>query len=219
MSKCRESLADPEWRSQQPVLAAGLAQMNIELSRERQEMLLDYLALLQRWNRAYSLTAVTQPTEMVARHLLDSLSLLPFLRGRLFVDAGSGGGLPGVPLAIARPDWRVILLDSNGKKIRFLRQVRRELALANIEPVQDRLETYRPESPPDAIITRALAPLDRLVRWAKFWLEQGIPLIAMKSDRVETEIRDVPQPYNVRLEELSIPGLRARRCLATVEKQ
>ena len=181
--------------------------------------MLAFLALLRRWNRAYNLTAVTEPGEMVARHLLDSLSILPALRGRLFMDAGSGAGLPGVPLAIARPDCRFILLDSNGKKVRFLRQVRRELNLDNIEPVQGRLEVYRPDAKPDAIITRALAPLDRLVEWSAFWLAQGVPLKAMKSDRVESEIADVPEPYNVRLEELNIPGLRGRRCLATVEKR
>lgn len=219
MSEFQESAPDPEWLSQRPALAAGLAQMDITLAPERQDRLLAFLALLQRWNRAYNLTAVTEPGEMVARHLLDSLSILPALRGRLFLDAGSGAGLPGVPLAIARPDCRFILLDSNGKKVRFLRQVRRELSLDNIEPVQGRLEVYRPDATPDAIITRALAPLDRLVEWSAFWLEQGVPLKAMKSDRVESEIHGVPEPYNVRLDELNIPGLRGRRCLATVEKR
>jgi len=197
----------------------GLEQMGIPLAQERQDQLLAFVALLQRWNRAYNLTAVTEPAEMVARHLLDSLSILPALRGRLFLDAGSGGGLPGVPLAIARPDCRFILLDSNGKKVRFLRQARRELGLDNIEPVQGRLETYRPDSPPDAVITRALAPLGRLIQWSALWLEQGVPLLAMKSDRAESEIQSVPDTYNVRLDELKIPGLRGRRCLATVEKR
>ena len=219
MSTFQESAGDSERLSQQSALVAGLARMKIMLSDEQQRLLLAYLELLKRWSKAYNLTAVTDPREMVARHLLDSLSILPALRGRLFLDAGTGAGLPGVPLAIARPDCRFILLDSNGKKIRFLRQVRRELGLDNIEPVQARLETYRPEPPPDAIISRALAPLDRLVEWTAFWLDQGIPLLAMKSDRVESEIQGVRPPYNVRLDELDIPGLRARRCLATVEKQ
>lgn len=219
MSEIQRCAPGSEWLSQQPVLAAGLEQMGIRLQADQQDRLLAYLALLRRWNRAYNLTAVTEPVEMVARHLLDSLSLLPALRGRLFLDAGTGAGLPGVPLAIARPDCRFVLLDSNGKKVRFLRQVRRELGLDNIEPVQGRLESWRPDRPPDAIISRALAPLERLVEWSAFWLEQGVPLLAMKSDRVESEIAKVPEPYNVKLDELMIPGLRGRRCLATVEKR
>lgn len=193
--------------------------MGIALDQGRQDLLLAFLALLRRWNQAYNLTAVSEPTEMVARHLLDSLSVLPSLHGTLFLDAGTGAGLPGVPLAIARPDCRFVLLDSNGKKIRFLRQVRRELKLDNIEPVQGRLESFRPEIAPDAVITRALAPLDRLVEWSAHWLDQGVPLLAMKSDRAESEIQAVPEPYNVRLDELRVPGLRARRCLARVEKR
>ena len=219
MSEFQECALGSEWLSQRSVLAAGLARMEVAVDPQRQDQLLAFLALMRRWNRAYNLTAVTEPGEMVARHLLDSLSILPALRGSHFLDAGSGAGLPGVPLAIARPDWRFILLDSNGKKLRFLRQVRRELGVDNIEPVQGRLESFRPDSSPDAIITRALAPLERLVQWSAFWLEQGIPLKAMKSDRVESEVRDVPEPYNVRVDELRVPGLRGRRCLATVEKR
>ncbi|MGY6554789.1 MAG: 16S rRNA (guanine(527)-N(7))-methyltransferase RsmG [Wenzhouxiangella sp.] len=206
-------------QSQAEMLATGLQQMGISADQGRQRQLLAYLALLQRWNEAYNLTAVTDPVAMVARHLLDSLSILPALEGRIFLDAGTGAGLPGVPLAIARPDCRFVLLDSNGKKVRFLRQVRRELKLDNIEPVQGRLESYRMDPPPDALLTRALAPLERLVAWSAHWLDLGIPLLAMKSDRAESEIRDVPEPYNVRLEELRVPGLCARRCLAIVEKR
>lgn len=193
--------------------------MGILIEPARQDAMLAYLALLRRWNEAYNLTAITEPGAMVARHLLDSLSILPVLQGHLFLDAGTGAGLPGVPLAIARPDCRFVLLDSNGKKVRFLRQVRRELKLDNIEPVQGRLESYRMSPPPDALLTRALAPLERLIAWSAHWLDQGIPLLAMKSDRAESEIQDVPEPYNVRLDELRVPGLCARRCLAIVEKR
>lgn len=211
--------SDPEILRQGAALHAGLEQMGIALSPGQEHRLLAYLALLRRWNRAYNLTAISEPAEMVARHLLDSLSVLPALHGRRFVDAGTGPGLPGVPLAIARPQWHFVLLDSNGKKIRFLRQVRRELGLDNIEPVQGRLESWRSEDRPDAIIARALAPLAQLVEWAAHWLGQGVPLLAMKGDLSESELAAVPQPYNVSLEPLIIPGQAARRCLATVEKR
>ncbi|MFP4208593.1 MAG: 16S rRNA (guanine(527)-N(7))-methyltransferase RsmG [Wenzhouxiangella sp.] len=201
-----------------PQLSAGLAGLGSSATADQQNQLLRYLDLMRRWNRSYNLTAVTEPGEMVARHLLDSLALLAFLNGRRFVDAGTGPGLPGVPLAIVCPDRHFVLLDSNGKKIRFLNQVRRILELANIEPVQGRLEDYRPGVLPDAILARALAPLDRLVAWAGPLLDEGVPLLAMKGDLSESERQAVPAPYNVALVELEIPGLRARRCLATVQK-
>ena len=205
--------------AQAPVLEAGLGRMGLDVSAADRDKLLDYLSLLRRWNRAYNLTAIDQPAEMVARHLLDSLALVPFLVGRRLLDAGTGPGLPGVPLAIACPDRHFVLLDSNGKKVRFLRQVRRELELDNIEPVQGRLESYRVEPGPDAIIARALAPLERLVGWAAFWLDRGVPLLAMKGDLSESERLAVPPPYNVTLDELKVADLPERRCLATVRRQ
>ena len=212
-------MPDPEFLQQRAALHEGLEQMGIALSPEQENRLLAYLSLLRRWNRVYNLTAISDPGEMVARHLLDSLSVLPALKGQYFLDAGTGPGLPGVALAIARPDSQFVLLDSNGKKVRFLRQVRRELGLDNIEPVQGRLESWRSERRPDAILARALAPLERLVEWAAVWLDQGVPLLAMKGDLSESELGAVPQPYNVRLDQLKIPGLCAQRCLATVEKR
>ncbi|MFW5816211.1 MAG: 16S rRNA (guanine(527)-N(7))-methyltransferase RsmG [Wenzhouxiangella sp.] len=200
-------------------LGAGLDRLGLAATIDQQDALLRFLALMQRWNRSYNLSAVTEPAEMVARHLLDSLALAPYLDGSRFIDAGTGPGLPGVPLAILYPDRRFVLLDSNGKKIRFLNHVRRELGLENIEPVQARLEAYRSTPAPDAILARALAPLARLAAWADYWLARGVPLLAMKGDLSESERRAVPAPYNVTLVELEVPGLHARRCLATVGKK
>lgn len=219
MSEIQGPQPGPEFIAQRAVLDDGLEEMGISASPDQRDQLLAFLTLLQRWNRAYNLTAIVQPAEMVARHLLDSLSILPYLSGRRFLDAGTGPGLPGIPLAIVHPDREFILLDSNGKKVRFLRQVRRELALANVEPVQGRLENGRVAAPLDAVVARALAPLERLVHWSRRWLDQGVPLLAMKGDLSESELLAVPEPYNVRVDELKIPGLRVRRCLATVEKR
>lgn len=180
--------------------------------------LLDYLAELSRWNRAYNLTAVTDPAEMVDRHLLDSLSVWPHLRAGRILDAGTGAGLPGVPLAIACPDRHFILLDSNGKKIRFLNHLRRTLGLDNIEPVQGRLESAGIDPPPGEILARALAPLPKLVAWTERWLDGGARLLAMKADLGREERNGVPDAYNVAVETLNSPDPAARRCLVIVTK-
>jgi 16S rRNA (guanine527-N7)-methyltransferase len=200
-------------------LASGLEAMGLRSSEDLRQRLLAYLALLKHWSRAYNLTAIVEPREMVARHLLDSLSLLPWITGQRIVDSGTGAGLPGVPLAIALPDRHFILLDGNGKKIRFLRQVRRALGLDNIEPIQARLEDL-PEMPvPELITARALAPLPRLVEWHRAWIDQGARLLAMKSRGVENELSDLPADYNVELKDLQVPGESGRRCLAIVTKK
>ncbi len=200
-------------------LAAGLIALGLDLSPGQRRSLLDYLALLGRWNRAYNLTAITRPEEMVARHLLDSLSILPWLMGHHVLDSGTGAGLPGVPLAIACPDRAFVLVDSNGKKIRFLREVRRKLKLSNIEPIQARLEAVSVTPTPDSITARALAPLGRLVDWHAPWLASGARLLAMKAALEENELAEVAPAYNVEIINLEVPGLSARRCLAIVTKK
>jgi len=200
-------------------LERGIAAMGVGLSPEKVEALLAYLALLARWNRAYNLTAVDEPGEMVDRHLIDSLSILPWLKGNRVLDAGTGAGLPGVPLAIACPDRHFILVDSNGKKVRFLRQVRRDLRLANIEPVHGRLEMINPgEYPADDLVARALAPLPRLVGQLEGWLARGARLLAMKARLEHSECESVPSGYNVDRIELEVPGIAARRCLVIVSR-
>ncbi len=209
----------PEIAALDAELADGLERLDMVLSADQREQLLAYLDLLKRWNKAYNLTAVDQPAEMVARHLIDSLAIAPWLSGRRIVDSGTGAGLPGVPLAIAFPERHFVLIDSNGKKIRFLRQVRRELGLSNIEPVQARLETLPEIERPDTVTARALAPMEKLVLWHKEWIGQGTRLLAMKARLEEKERKQVPDAYNVEIIDLEVPGERARRCLAIVSKQ
>ena len=176
-------------------------------------MLLAYLDLLRRWNEAYNLTAVRKPVDMVRRHLLDSLSVLPWIPDGRLLDAGTGAGLPGVPLAIARPDVEVTLLDSAGKKIRFLNQVRRELGLRNIIPVQARLEDYAPEAPFDAIVSRAFASLADFAAAARR-LAKGSKLLAMKGRRPDAELEELPEWVEVSaVEKLEVPGLQEDRHL------
>jgi len=199
-------------------LDAGLAGLGLTLPQAKKDQLLAYLALLSRWNRAYNLTAVDEPAEMVDRHLIDSLSILPWVDGAAVVDAGTGAGLPGVPLAIACPDTRFVLVDSNGKKVRFLRQVRRELGLGNIEPVHSRLEDFSPETPPDQVIARALAPLPRLVEQLGGMLGAGATLLAMKGRLERDECAAVADAYNVETIELNVPGAGGARSLAILRK-
>lgn len=178
------------------------------------ERLLAYLDLLTHWNQSYNLTAVRDPDEMVARHLLDSLSVLPWLQAQSLLDAGSGAGLPGVPLAIMRPGLEVTLLDSAGKKIRFLRQVRRELGLANIHPLQQRLERYMPEAKIACVISRAFSSLAQYAVAARHVLGPQSKLLAMKGRYPDEEIARLPGWIRVdRVEKLSVPGLHEQRHL------
>ena len=137
-------------------LARGAEQMGVALSDSQSAQLLDYMALLNKWNKAYNLTAVRNPDEMVSRHLLDSLSVLPFVEAGRWLDVGSGGGMPGVILAIMLPDNEFTLLDSNGKKTRFLTQVKLELGLDNMQVVNSRVEAFSPDQPFDGIVSRGI---------------------------------------------------------------
>jgi 16S rRNA (guanine527-N7)-methyltransferase len=176
-------------------------------------LLLRYLDLLVRWSRAYNLTAVRDPAQMVTRHLLDSLAILPWVPAGRLLDAGSGAGLPGVPLAIARPPLEVTLLDSAGKKVRFLNQVRRELGLDTLFPVQERLECYAPEQAFDAVVSRAFASLADFGRAARH-LGGGARLLAMKGRYPREELGELPGWLRVEsVERLEVPGLQEDRHL------
>jgi 16S rRNA (guanine527-N7)-methyltransferase len=195
-------------------LRAGLAQLpGPALAAGQAAQLLAYLDLLARWNRTYNLTAVRAPAEMVTRHILDSLAVLPWVPGGRLLDAGTGAGLPGVPLAIARPELQVTLLDSAGKKIRFLNHVCRELRLGNAAPLQARLETYAPGAPFDAIVSRAFASLAAFAGAARH-LAGAAPLLAMKGRYPEEELAALPDWVRLEaVEALAVPGLQEQRHL------
>jgi len=195
-------------------LRAGLAQLpDLHLEAGQVTRLLAYVDLLDRWNRTYNLTAVRDPAAMITRHLLDSLSILPWICGPRLLDAGTGAGLPGVPLAIARPELDVTLLDSSGKKVRFLNHLQRELGLLNVHPVQARLEEYEPGSGFDTIVSRAFASLAGFVTATRH-LAGGARLLAMKGRFPAAELDELPgwvQLHSV--EKLEVPGLQEDRHL------
>jgi len=181
---------------------------------QQQATLLSYLGLLERWNKAYNLTAIRDPMQMVTRHLLDSLSVAPWIKGRRLLDAGTGAGLPGIPLAITKPDLEVTLLDSSGKKIRFLNHVRRELGLDNITIVQERLESYSAETRYQAIICRAFTNLASFARAARHLAVAPSRLLAMKGKFPQSELKDLPAWIRIdSVEKLSVPGLQEDRHL------
>ena len=203
--------------SAEELLAGYRALLGEELAADRCELLLAYLDLLLHWNRTYNLTAVRDPAQMVSRHLLDSLSVLPWLAAETpihLLDAGTGAGLPGIPLAITRPGMHVTLLDSAGKKIRFLRHVKRELGLDNVSPVQQRLELFSPPELPSVIVSRAFSELAQFAVAARHLLGPETKLLAMKGRYPDTEMAQLPAWIRVdRVEKLSPPGLHEERHL------
>ncbi|MFT6625488.1 MAG: 16S rRNA (guanine527-N7)-methyltransferase [Cycloclasticus sp.] len=196
-------------------LEQGLEEMNILLAEEGVGRLMDFLRMLVKWNRVYNLSAINEPEQMVRLHLLDSLSVLPFLHGTSCIDVGTGAGLPGIPLAIARPDMHFALLDSNSKKTRFIQQVCIELGLKNVLPVHERVEQYRPEDKFDTVTARAFTGLPDMLTKTRHLLTSGGKLLAMKSKETDALEREDFQFNSV--QSLAIPGLEATRNLVIYE--
>jgi 16S rRNA (guanine527-N7)-methyltransferase len=199
-------------------LAAGLAALDIALDEDAIGRLLDYVDLLVRWNGAFNLTAVRDPAEMVTRHLLDSLAILPHVGGRTLADLGSGAGLPGIPIAIATPEREVLLVDSNGKKARFLREAVRRLALAKTRVAESRVENV--EGTFDCVTARAFASLGDMLTWGGHLLATDGRWLALKGRFPDDELAGVPQAFEVeKTIELRVPGLDAERHLVIVKRK
>ena len=204
-------------------LASGLAALGLELDTAQQQKLLNYVALIAKWNKVYNLTAVRDPEAMVTQHLLDSLTVLPHLAGvARLIDVGSGAGLPGIPLAIARPEWKVALLDSNHKKATFLRQACLELGLTNVEVICERVELCRPGEAFDAVISRAFSDLGEFARLTAHLLTKDGKLYAMKGVYPHDEMGRLPPHFKAQeVIPLTVPGMDANRHLVImgVEEQ
>ncbi len=214
------------------LLVDGLSTMGLALPEAVGERLLAFLDLLVKWNRAYNLTAVRKPEQMITRHLLDSLTVLPYLHGRRVLDVGTGAGLPGLPLAMARGEYEFVLLDSNRKKTRFVTQAVNELGLANVEVVSERVEDYRPAQPFDTVVSRAFSTVGEMLQGAGHLgsragnganantstsideSEAGGVFLAMKGVYPLAELEALPPGYQVEaVHALSVPGLEAERHL------
>lgn len=196
------------------LLCAGLNQLQLQLHERQIEQLLDYLSLLQKWNKAYNLTAIRDPEQMVVQHLLDSLAIAPYIIGNKILDVGTGAGLPGIPLAITFPDKHFTLLDSNGKKTRFVQQAKRELQLANVEVTQARVEELDAGEGFDLITSRAFADIALMLKLTKHLLAPGGRIAAMKGPRAEDELAPVrEQISDLAIHSLDVPMLQGERHL------
>ncbi|BDU19274.1 16S rRNA (guanine(527)-N(7))-methyltransferase RsmG [Dyella sp. GSA-30] len=199
----------------QTQLEKGITTLGLELSGAAIDRLLDYQALLQRWNATYNLTAVREAQEMVSRHLLDSLAILPFVRGSSLADLGTGPGLPGIVLAIAAPGREMLLVDSNGKKVRFLREAIRSLKLEGVRAVQSRVEAV--EGQFDCVTARAFASLADMLGWGGHLLAPNGVWLAMKGKRPDDELPGVPAGFTVQATHaLKVPGVDGERHLLEI---
>ncbi|WP_185265853.1 16S rRNA (guanine(527)-N(7))-methyltransferase RsmG [Halopseudomonas xiamenensis] len=200
-------------------LARGAQQMGIALGDDQAGQLLAYMALLNKWNKAYNLTAVRDPDEMVSRHLLDSLSILPFVSAGRWLDVGSGGGMPGIILAIMLPGSQFTLLDSNGKKTRFLTQVKLELGLDNLQVVNSRVEAFTPQQAFDGIVSRAFSSLADFTGLTRHLSTPDTRWLAMKGLYPDAELQALADDFTVTAsEELAVPGCQASRHLLILRR-
>jgi len=202
-------------------LSTGARQLGVELSEAHHAQLLAYLALLIKWNKAYNLTAVRNPDEMVSRHLLDSLSVMPFIHSdtERWLDVGSGGGMPGIPLAILHPHKQVTVLDSNGKKTRFLTQVKLELKLDNLQVIHSRVEAFQPEQPFSGIVSRAFSSMENFTNWTRHLGDAQTQWLAMKGLHPADELVALPADFKVDSEQaLTVPGCQGQRHLLILRR-
>lgn len=199
-------------------LRAGLTALSLDLNDATIEQLLDYVELLLRWNAAYNLTAVRDAGEMVTRHLLDSLAVLPYVTGATLADLGTGAGLPGIPLALAKPDLDVHLVDSNGKKTRFLREAVRHLKLSGRAQVHEcRVEAVTGEF--DCITARAFATLSDMLTWGGHLLKPDGRWLALKGRFPQDELDNLPVGFTIEaVHRLDVPGLDAERHLVIIKR-
>lgn len=198
-------------------LSRLLEEAGISLTDHQKNQLVAYVDMLNKWNKAYNLTSVRDPNEMLIRHILDSIVVAPHLQGQRFIDVGTGPGLPGIPLSIVRPESHFTLLDSLGKRVRFLRQVQHELKLENIAPVQSRVEAFPAEPPFDGVISRAFASLTDMVSWCKHLPAENGRFYALKGQRPDDEISLLPAEFSIEnIVELRVPHLEGERHLVTI---
>jgi len=203
------------------ILSKGLRQLNLAqpLDDKQQSSLINYVELLNKWNKAYNLTAVRKPEQMITRHLLDSLSICPYLRGKRLLDVGTGAGLPGIPLAIVFPERQFTLLDSNNKKTRFVVQAVSELELPNVDVVQSRVEEFESDVLFDTIITRAYSTIGGMIEQTSHLLAVDGIFLAMKGINPLAEIDELSSEYTIeQTHAINVPGLDEVRHLLEIKK-
>lgn len=200
-------------------LQLGLAGLQLQLAPYQIDQLLEYLNLFAKWNRAYNLSAIRDMEQMLSKHLLDSLSVAHLISGQHLIDVGTGGGLPGVPLAIACPDKHLVLLDSVGKKTRFLFQVQQSLGLCNIKVIHSRVENHQPPQRYQGVLSRAFSSLCNMTSSCQHLLANDGKFFALKGLFPEDELRALKKPYMVdAIHPLQVPSLAEQRCLVVISR-
>lgn len=194
-----------------------IKQTDLSITDQQIDQLVCYVEMLNKWNKAYNLTSVRDPNEMLVKHIMDSLVVSPYLKGDTFIDVGTGPGLPGIPLAIINPHKQFDLVDSLGKRVRFLKQVQFELKIENITPVQSRIEQYKDKSF-DGVISRAFASLEDMLSWCEHLPNQNGAFYALKSIASQEELKSLPAEFHVQdVIELVVPHLDGQRNLIIIK--
>lgn len=198
-----------------------IAQTELVVSEQQRQQLVGFVELLHKWNKAYNLTSVRDPQDMLVKHILDSIVVSPYLEGDRFIDVGTGPGLPGIPLAIMNPDKQFVLLDSLGKRIRFIKQVLHELKITNVATEQSRVEDYQPDHGFDGVLSRAFASMLDMVEWCHHLpcAENGV-FLALKGVHPEHELTSLPSWCNViDIKALNVPELEGERHLVILSRK
>jgi len=197
-------------------LSSGVGSLAIELLPEQLDLMVAFLVILQKWNKTHNLTAIYQPTKMVTHHLLDSLAIIPHLHGEFVLDVGTGGGVPGIPLAIACPQMQFSLIDSNSKKTSFIQHIIQSLGLTNVAVHHQRIEQFSQTQRFDVIIARAVSTLSNILSWTRHLLKEDGEWQLMKGAYPEAELTGIELPYRTVV--LEVPGLAAERHLVVIEQ-
>lgn len=201
-------------------LARGISFLGLDVDEDKQNQMLAFLEMLVKWNQAYNLSGIKDPKKMLSLHLLDSLSILPYVRGRKILDVGTGAGLPGIPLAICLPESQFSLLDSNGKKMRFVFQSSSSLKLKNIDIIQQRVESYQSRGAFDIVLSRAFSTLKQMVERTAHLLAPEGRLLAMKGQLPQQEINEIQEGFRLLdVHELRLPDETATRHLLELGRQ
>lgn len=198
------------------ILQTGIKQLGLDATELQIDLLLDFVRLIEKWNKTYNLTAIRKRDEMLRLHILDSLAVLPFVTGQKIIDVGTGAGLPGIPLAILMPSVQFTLLDSNSKKTRFVRQAVLELQLNNVEVMHGRVESLGHEGEYDAVLSRAFASLKEIMNLTEHLMQPEGVLIAMKGQKPDSELEKIDRAYSI--SPIVVPGVDAERCVVRINK-
>ncbi len=202
------------------ILEDSLKDSDLVVTQEKQLQLINYVLLMHKWNKTYNLTSVRDPRDMVIKHIVDSIAVAPFLDKIRYIDVGTGPGLPGIPLAIMCPDKQFVLLDSLGKRVRFMRQVAYELKIANIQPVQSRVEYFVPDVKIDGVLSRAFASLKDMLHWCQHLVDSHGVFLALKGQLPTNELKELPVGFVLQeATKLNVSGLDGERHIVRIKRQ